>query len=196
MLLSSIIGKRILSDTTPRGVCTGVGISLKTLTVKYLLCCNDVENAKQRVDFALPFSCVTSVDEVCVHVSKARAVFPKTCAYVFLQKPVFSFDGVYFGRLRDFRFSLTNDGSFTAATLYTDTGETFAASGVYAFSDAVILKKDRPYPLGQRIPAPIVSHYGGKNQTVVSKTVLRRAIEKSELIKLTLSLPPFNHTLP
>lgn len=195
MLLSSIVGKRIFTGATPRGICTGVGISLKNCTVKYILCCNNAEPWKERVDFALPFSCVNSVDEVCIHANKTRAVFPKTCAQVFLQKPVFTFDGMFLGNVSDVSFNLTNDGNFTTDFICTDKNETFSAGAIYAFLDAVILKKDRPYPLGQRIPAPMISRFCGNNQTLVSKTVLQRAIQQNALIKFTLSLPPFNRNL-
>lgn len=194
MLLSSIVGKRIFVGATPRGICTGVGISLKNFTVKYILCSNTVEPWRERVDFALPFSCMNSVDEVCIHTSKTRAVFPKTCAQIFLQKPVFTFDGMSLGNVTDVSFSLTNNGNFTADFVYTDKNETFSAGAIYAFLDAVILKKDRPYPLGQRIPAPILSRFGN-NQTLVSKAVLQRAIQQNALIRFTLALPPFNRTL-
>ena len=53
MLLSSLIGKRLFSNTTQRGVCTGIGISLKTHTVKYLLCVHETEYTRPRCDFAL-----------------------------------------------------------------------------------------------------------------------------------------------
>jgi sporulation protein YlmC with PRC-barrel domain len=195
MLLTSLIGKRIFSNATQRGVCTGIGISLKTHAVKYLLCSNETEYTRPRCDFALPFSCIESIDEFAIHVSKTRAVFPKTCAQLFLQKPIFSYDGSFIGKLFDGCLTLEKSGEFTAVSLQTDDNQTVLVSSIYSVLDAVILRKNRVYPLGQRIPAPVLSLLGQQNQPNVTKTVLQRAIEKNNLITLTLSLPPFNQVL-
>ena len=121
--------------------------------------------------------------------------FPKTCAQLFLQKPIFSYDGSFIGKLFDGCLTLEKSGEFTAVSLQTDDNQTVLVSSIYSVLDAVILRKNRVYPLGQRIPAPILSLLGQQNQPTVTKTVLQRAIEKNNLITLTLSLPPFNQVL-
>ena len=180
MLLSSLVGKRIFTNATQRGVCVGIGVSLKTYVVKYLLCSNETEYNRPRCDFALPFSCIESVDEFSIHANKTRAVLPKTCAQFFLQKPVFSFDGRFLGKLTDVCLSLKENGNFIAASLQTDDNQTVLASSIYSVLDAIILRKNRAYPLGQRRPAHVLSLLGKEEQSIVTKSVLQRAIEKKQ----------------
>ena len=63
---------------------------------------------------------------------------------------------------------------------------------IFGCSDAVILRKEQAYPLGQRIPAPILPLITEKYEPVVTRAVLRNATAKRTLVKLTLSLPPFS----
>jgi len=81
--------------------------------------------------------------------------------------------------------------NFVAIRLLTDRKEKYPISAIVACSDAVIVKKDMPYPLGQRIPAPILFKFDAKND-VVTKPILKEAIKKGILIRTTLSLPPFH----
>ena len=78
---------------------------------------------------------------------------------------------------------------FIAVKLLTNRGEAFPLTAISAFSDAVILRKRQPYPIGQRIPITSCSNL---NERIVTKSVLRSAIENRALIRLTLSLPPFS----
>ena len=48
----------------------------------------------------------------------------------------------------------------------------------------------------QRIPAPLLSSFTDKSEALVTKPILRVAIRNKSLIKLTLSLPPFNMDEP
>lgn len=187
MLLSQIVNLPINVNGTNRGVCLGVGVSLKTSTVKYLLCSSapSATPLSANVDFCVNLSSVYSFEKNAVFLSKLRPVFPKNCAKIFLSRPVYSFDGNFLGSLTDLEIN-----EQTATRLFT-TNETFPFCAVAAVSDAFILRKNQPYPLGQRIPAPVVSSVFEKNTPVVTKPVLKTAIEKKALIKLTLSLAPF-----
>lgn len=189
MLLSELIQKRVYSGETFKGYCVGVGVSLKTQAVKYLLCSSTNRPFADQVDFCVNISSVLDV-QTDVHLTRARSVFPKNCAKVFLGKPVFSDTGSFIGTLCD--GALTR---FTLEKLFCDNGKSFPVSAVAAFSDAVILKKEAPYPLGQRIPAPILSILDGQNGNIVNKTTLRAAMENKSLIRLTLSLAPFHYAL-
>ncbi len=183
MLLSSLVNKEILSGKTVKGVCLGVGISLKNYTVKYLLCAS-AQNASSP-DFAVSVSAVERIDD-CVRLTKLRPLHPQNCARIFLGRPIYAFDGVFLGTVADL---LVKD--FTATDLFSDQNIRYPVSGITACHDAVILKKEQPYPLGQRIPAPLL-HLANDKNSLVTKPVLRAAIGKGTLIKLTLSLPPFS----
>ena len=187
MFLSQIVNLPINVNGTTRGVCLGVGVSLKTFAVKYLLCSSkpNVSPYTANADFCVNLSSVFSFEKNAVFLSKLRPVFPKNCAKIFLSRPVYSFEGSFLGNLAD--LEIQNE----MATRVLTTHETFPFSSVAAVSDAVILRKNQPYPLGQRIPAPVVSSVFEKNTPIVTKPALKAAIEKKALIKLTLSLAPF-----
>lgn len=183
MFLSQLVGKEIAVGKNPRGIVKGVGVSLKTHNVKYLLCAG--ENASRSL-FAIPVSAVESLGER-ILLPRLRPVLPKYCACLFLNLPVYSYEGENLGLLQDLTIN-----SFIATTLLTDKGITLPISAVTACSDAVLLKKEQPYPLGQRIPAPTLFRITGKMEGVVTRPILRTAIEEKSLIRLTLSLPPFS----
>lgn len=183
MLLTALINKPVVVGDNIRGVCLGVGVSLKTYAVKYLLCSSSPNRAT--VDFCVNVSAVEKIDEA-VFLRRLRPVFPKNCAQITRNLPVFSFDGAFFGKLTDLEIQ-----NFVATRIFTEK-RAFSIALVAACSDAVILRKEQPFPLGQRVPAPFLSGFDDKTQPLVTKTFLRAAIEKRSLIKLTLSLPPFH----
>lgn len=183
MLLSAITEKTIRVGDTTHGVCRGVGLSLKSHAVKYLLCSS--LSTQTTPDFAVGVSAVSKIAEN-VTLSRLRAVYPKSCAKITLGAPVYSFEGGYLGKVADLEMR-----DFVATRLFTDRNEIFPVTALFACSDAVILKKEQPYPLGQRIPAPMLSLVTDKKDSVVTKPILRTAIEKGTLIGFTLSLPPF-----
>ncbi len=187
MFLSDLIDKEVYVGKHLRGVCVGVGISLKTAAVKYLLCGEAKQTAPHRphVDFAVGVSALESVQDT-VRLSKTRTLYPKNCAKFFPNAPVYSEEGIFLGCLRDLELH-----SFVASKLFTDRNEARSFTAVAAVSDAVILKKEAPYPLGQRIPAPVLSDFSLENP-LVTKATLRSAAQKGGLIRLTLSLPPFS----
>ena len=133
MKLSDLSEKNIYTNTTFQGVCRGVGISLKSHAVRYLLCASTPTQAN--TDFSVG---IHSVMEIRDHItlSRLRPASPKGCAKIAIGLPVYSFEGGFLGKVAD--LDLTD---FTATTLYTDRGERFPVTSIFACSDAVILRK-------------------------------------------------------
>ncbi len=179
MFLSEFCNKLLYLDGESRGICLGVAVSKKNYTIKYLLCGHE---RSTRPDFALPFSALRSIGIHGLTLSRVRPAIPKNVFKLFPDRPVYSQEGAYLGCLQDVPFE-----NGVADKLITTENLRFPFTCVSAVSDAVILRKSPVYPLGQRIPTSLFS----EKQLIVTKSVLRRAIEKRELIKLTLSLSPF-----
>ncbi|MBR2320925.1 MAG: hypothetical protein IKA57_02175 [Clostridia bacterium] len=184
MKLSDLCEKSIYTNKAFQGICRGVGLSLKSHAVRYLLCASTP--TQMGTDFSVGVNAVTEVNER-ILLSRLRPASPKGCAKIAIGLPVYSFEGGFLGTVTDL-----NICDFTATTLYTDRGDSFPITSIFACSDAVILRKEQPYPLGQRIPAPLLSLVTDKSDGVVTKPILRTAIEKGSLVKLTLALPPFS----
>lgn len=182
MFLTDYLGKTVLVNKQPRGVCLGLGFSLKSQAVKCLLCAS---TPQKKPDFAIAFSAVTAVED-CVSLSRLRSVLPKNCARIAVGNPVYSYDGDFLGRITDAELK---DGALLR--LFSDRDEQFPATAIFACNDAVILRKEQPYPIGQRIPAPVICQINDKTDGFVTRPILRTAIRNGTLIKLTLSLPPF-----
>ena len=182
MKLSNLIGKSVYAGSKRRGVCMGVGVSLKSGAVKYLFC----SASSGRTEFCVNVSSIEELDEE-IYLSRLRPVFPKSAAKILLDLPVYTDEGVFLGSVKDMEID-----SFTALYLETDKGERFSCKYIAACTDAILLRKKPPYPIGQRIPAPVVLDIFQDNETIVSRLHLRKAIEKGALIKLTLSLAPFS----
>ncbi|MBE5744676.1 MAG: hypothetical protein E7355_00915 [Clostridiales bacterium] len=92
--------------------------------------------------------------------------------------PIYNASGDFLGTLKDVEFQ-----NQTAIRLITDSDISHPFTEVGALSDAIILRKAQPYPLGQIIP---------HKNVLITRKILRGAVEKQSLIKLTLSLPPFS----
>lgn len=184
MKLSDLCEKSIYTNKAFQGICRGVGLSLKSHAVRYLLCASTP--TQMGTDFSVGVNAVTEVNER-ILLSRLRPASPKGCAKIAIGLPVYSFEGGFLGTVTDLDIC-----DFTATTLYTDRGDSFPITSIFACSDAVILRKEQPYPLGQRIPAPLLSLVTDKSDGVVTKPILRTAIEKGSLVKLTLALPPFS----
>ena len=185
MLLSALVGKELFLGKTRKGVCRGIGISLKSGEVKYLFCASTPsKNADS--DFALPISAIVSVGET-IQLSRVRPVFPKSCAKLFLGRPVYDFDGVFLGELSDVEIK-----ELRAVSLLTSLGQKRWAGLISVCLDAILLRKELPYPIGQPVPAPVLLGFAECKDGVVTKPLLRLAIKEGALVKLTLSLPPFN----
>ena len=184
MKLSYLNEKSVYAGKTFRGVCRGVALSLKSQAVKYLLCASTL--TQTATDFSVGVSAVTEVGES-ILLSRLRPAYPKNCAKITIGLPVYSFEGGHLGFVEDLEMR-----DFVATRLLTDRGDVFPITSVFACADAVILRKEPPYPLGQRIPAPLLPIVTDKSEALVTKPILRAAIQKRALVKLTLSLPPFN----
>ncbi len=183
MQLSTLYGKSIYTDKNLQGVCRGVAISLKSYAVRYLLCASTP--TQQNTDFSIGIGAVVEIGET-IRLSHLRTANPRNYAKITVGLPIYAFDGGFLGTVADLDIS-----GFTAATLYTSRGERFPITSITACSDAVILRKEQPYPIGQRLPTPSFFGIATKNSGVITKQILRTAIEKKSLIALTLSLPPF-----
>ena len=181
MKLSMLIGKSVYAGSKRRGTCQGVGVSLKSGTVKYLFC----GAPTGRTDFCVNVSAIEEIDEE-IYLSRLRPVFPKSAVKIVLGLPVYTDEGVFLGNVTDMETD-----AFLALRLETDTGERFSIFRIFACTDAILLRKKPPYPIGQRIPAHALSEIFKNSETIVSRSNLRHAIEKGALIKLTLSLAPF-----
>ena len=184
MLLSDFTQKKVFVNKTSRGVCLGIGFSLKNYAVKYLLCASI--QTQSAVDFAVGIAAVTDVNET-ITLSRLRPVYPKNCAKLSIGLPVYSFEGGYLGNIIDVELR-----DFIVTRLFTDRNEIIPVTSIFGCSDAVILRKEQAYPLGQRIPAPLLPLVTEKSEPVVTRAVLRNATAKKTLVKLTLSLPPFS----
>ena len=187
MLLSQLIYKELRHREKSRGICLGIGISLKNYGLKYLLCRSGAAPCWASADLYIQANALLGVSNASLSLRAFRPVAPKPHAKLFIGKPVYTQNGESLGRLKDVEFC-----NLTATRIFTEKGS-YPIRAVYAVADAVILKKEQPFPLGQRIPAPMLCDVLQKNEPVVTRSVLKRAIAKSSLIRLTLSLPPFEH---
>ncbi len=190
MLLSELIGKPVYCGNVIRGTLCGVCLSLSTRAVKYLLCKTTEKPAN--TEFCVSVFNVEKLNDG-VYLKRIKAVLPKNCARVFLNRPVYTEQGEYLGYFSDLQLD-----DFVATYLFTGDGKRFPASALSAVSDALILKKPPIYPIGQRIPAsPILDYISkiGQGSPVVTRSVLKTAIKSKKLISLTLSLAPFNQKI-
>ena len=189
MFLSQLIHKSIFSANTFRGMCVGIGVSQKNYAIKYLLCGNEPTYTSQKptLDFALNYSSITKHEDNKLVFASLRPVLSKNCTKLFLGLPIYTNNGDFLGYLYD--VELENN---CAVKIFTDKGTFYSFSCISAVSDAIILRKTQLYPLGQRIPAPVVPVDGIKTESLVTRPVLQKAIKGNHLIKLTLSLSPFD----
>ncbi len=181
MKLSQLTGKSVYVGSKRRGTCQGVGVALKNGEVKYLFC----KASGARTDFFVNVSAIEEIDDE-IYLAQIRPIFPKSTATVVLGLPVYSSNGAFLGNVLEMEMP-----DFIASCIKTDKDETLPLANILACSDAVLLRKKQPYPIGQRIPAPVVSEIFQNKQALVSRSALREAIQKGALIKLTLSLAPF-----
>ena len=168
-----ILQNVVYVNQTPRGKINQLGVSLKTGAIKYLFCATDT-----REEFAVNANAIRSIEEFCIRLSSLRPVIPKNIVKISIGLPVYAFTGVYLGKISE----ITRENMRVTA-LITDKNAVLPFSAVLACADAIILRKNLPYPLGQRIPAPTMQ--------VITRPILQNAIAEKNLIKLTLSLAPF-----
>ena len=192
MFLSELSNKPIYVKNTVKGVCIGVGISLKSYAVKYLICQSNADYHPRlpRADFFLSVSAIQSVSPSAIRVSALRTIRPKNCAQIFIGMPIFAENGANLGIVQDLQIK-----DFITDKLFNAANDAFPCTSITAALDAVILRKEQPYPIGQRIHTPIVREYFNHTNHIVTKATLKNALQKRAIIKLTLSLPPFNQEL-
>lgn len=183
MFLRDFVNKNITVNGKKKGVCIGIGISLKTFSIKYLLCSL---TSMQKTDFAVSFSSLLNVGDEEISLNKLRSVLPNACVQLYPDLPCYFEDGVYVDNLEDIRFE-----NGVALQIYTTGGFVFPANALLACADALLLRKKQPYPLGQPIPAHTLPMLKVKSSPLVTKRVLKDSIAKGKLIALTLSLAPF-----
>lgn len=176
MKLSDYIGKKIYAGKVCRGVCVGGRFSLKTYELKYLV----VEGkGGGRGEFTVALKNATLGQEE-VRFPTARAVDPKNSVRFYPNRPVFDERGGYIGETDD----LEAEG-FVVTRLLLKNGDRLPASRITAFSDAVLVKPSPVFPLGEFLPNDVG---GEKRGTLVTRGVLRRAIERNSLVALTGTL--------
>ena len=168
-----ILQNTLYLNQTPRGTCNQLGVSLKTGMIKYLFC-----STNPREEFAVNASAILAIEAFRIQLSSLRPVIPKNAVKLYIGLPVYAFTGVYLGAIKKIQCE-----NMRVTALITDKNALIPFSAVLSCADAVILRKNLPYPLGQRIPAPTLQ--------VITRSVLKNAIAEKNLIKLTLSLAPF-----
>lgn len=185
MFLSDFFQKSLYAGKNLRGTCLGIGLSPKNYEVKYLLCSSNGQGiSKSTVDFTINASSVLSIEEV-ITLSVLRPVYPQNCIKLTVGMPIYSNNGLLLGSLADVEIQ-----NQSAIRLISDSGERFPVLMAVASSDALLLKKEPLFPLGQRIDKPDQENDENKSK-IVTKSVLKNAIKKGRLIRFTLSLPPF-----
>ena len=159
-----------------RGVCFGVYVAKKTGTVKFLLCSLDDDKTA-----TLPVGAVEHIHESSgdLYLKNLRTALPPD-QYVRLTPflPVYSCEGKYLGRLDD----LFSEG-FTVTKLAVGK-EKYPAVFIDGASDALLLKS-MPYPIGE---------WSKREEIGVSRKLLKEKIKRGELIRFTLTLPPFEQS--
>lgn len=184
MLLSELVGKPVFSSKKIRGVCRGVGLSVKSRAVRYLVC--SAPSPSDYTEFFLPVVSVTDCNEEGIFVKKFRSVAPQNCAKFFCGRPVYADTGAYLGITADLEMQ-----DFCALRFFTDSGKSYSAMAIAALLDAVIVKKTPVFPLGQPVPRAFSFLRNVKKTPTVTKSTLKSAIEEGVLIQLTLQLPLF-----
>jgi len=178
MFLSQLISKQIIVNNTPRGITQSVAISLKSKSVKHLYCASEAKlDVPSQSDFVLPISAVVSCSENALFLSHLRPIIPKNTTKLFIGMPIYNHTGEFLGELTDAEIQ-----NCRITSIYTKKNGEYPFTSVSAVADVIILKKPQPYPIGQRLP----------NLDLVTKSLLRKAVEEKRLIQFTLSLPPFS----
>ena len=172
-----LIGQNVFVNNEIKATVLGVYLAKKYPAVKQLHC-----KLLSGEEFCLSLNGAT-VDDTGVHVQKLRACLP--CDYVKLTRgvPIYDEKGVLQGVLSNVEVKNGVPVSFIGQN-----GIRYPYSMLKSAADALILKKKPTFPLGE----PIHSYTKDKNAyPFVSKKTLTNAIKKGELVKLTLSLSPF-----
>ena len=155
-----------------RGVCLGVYLSKKTGEVKYLFC--SVDDDKSLV---VPVGAIEEFLTNGIYLKNLRTALPTQCIRLTPFLPVYSVFGKYMGRLNGFETE-----NLTITKLIVGE-EKYPSLAIYAVSDALLLNVPN-YPIGE---------WSKEEESNVSKKLLKSKIRDGELIRFTLSLPPFKN---
>ena len=153
-----------------RGVCLGVYFAKKTGKIKHLFCAIDDDKT-----VVIPVNAIDELAHDGIYLKNLRAAVPNQCARLTPFLPTYSTVGKYLGRLND-----VETEALTLTKLVVGE-EKLSPLSVVAVSDALILDK-LTYPVGI---------WSKTESTIVSKKLLKEKIRQGELIRFTLSLPPF-----
>lgn len=173
-----ILGKNIYVNDEVKGLVTGVYLSKKYPFIKQLSC-----RLLTGEEFCISALGVV-LDNKGVRFDKLRASIPGD--YIKLTKgaPIYDEKGVFLDALQNVEIK---DGLLLSFVGQKE--KRYPYSAAKAVCDAVILGKKPLFPLGEPLPAPLKQ----KNSSpFVKKSTLISALKKGELIKLTLSLSPFD----
>lgn len=184
MLLTEFIGTPVFVGEKQRGIIQGVFLSPKSKAVKYLLCSLQTS---AHPPITISVSAIEHIDNSGLFLKQMRSTLPKNALLFKKDCPVYNENGVYLGSACNLElFNLTATAIFTENTV-------FPATSILAVGDAVLLRPDEPYPIGQRIPAPARSLFFDLPQSslLVNRSLLKTAVKNGTLIEFTLSLPPF-----
>lgn len=156
-----------------RGVCLGVYVSKKSGAIKYLFCALDDDKT-----VTVPVGAIDQIHPVTggIYLKNLRTAIPNQCLRLTPFLPVYSCEGKYLGRLDD----VCAQG-LTVTKLVVGS-QKYPALAIDAVSDALLLKP-LPYPLGE---------WSKEEESSVSRKLLKDKIKQGELIRFTLSLPPFD----
>lgn len=166
MFLHELEGKNIHTAKKLHGICKGVAVRIKSQKIHYLYC----ENAEKQ-SFFLPVSTIKSVEEEGIMLKKMQPA-PLNLPILSTQKPVYLQEGIFLGRVQDVRI---DNWKITQIILE---DKSYSSLCITALSDALLLKKAPPFPLG------CVTKEG----EIITRTLLKQAVKEGRLISLTTSL--------
>lgn len=153
-----------------RGVCLGVYIAKKTGEIKYLFCSIDDDKT-----LVLPVGSIEEFLSNGIYLKNLRSALPNHCVRLTPFLPVYSIFGKYLGRLNGLESK-----NLTVTKLLVGDGK-YPSLSVDAVSDALLLSPPA-YPVGE---------WSQEHTSNVSKKILKDKLQVGELIRFTLSLPPF-----
>jgi hypothetical protein len=154
-----------------RGVCLGVYISKKSGVVKYLFCAIDDDKT-----LVVPASSIEErIETGAIYLKNLRTVLPTQAIRLTPFLPVYSIEGKYLGRLN----GLISENLTVQKLIVGE--KKYPSLSIGAVSDALLLT-NLTYPLGE---------WSKEEESNVSRKILKSKIHQGELIRFTLSLPPF-----
>jgi len=187
MFISQWIGKNLYSGNKLCGACKGVGFSLKSQTIKFLVCSADAHDRHDSDGrFCVSVSQIEKITDA-VYLKRLRTVAPNNSALFLPDKPIYSETGAYHGLAIDLQIE-----NFSAVAIISDRQKTYPVHQILASGDAFIIKKTSVFPLGRTLRREItVNNQSVAANAPVTKTLLQSAAKSGNLIRLTTALSPF-----